>query len=65
MSYLPQSEGLLPKWQLIAAVMSFFNTVQTFYTPKLTRRIYGNVAPSQCSESRMMPLVASCTEACL
>ena len=44
-SYLPQTEGLLPKWQLIVAVMAFFNAAQNFATLKLTRRIYGNVAP--------------------
>ena len=43
--YLPQAEGLLPKWQLIVAVMAFFNAAQNFATLKLTRRIYGNVAP--------------------
>jgi len=45
-SYLPQAEGWLPKWQLIVAVMAFFNAAQNFATLKLTRRIYGNVAPS-------------------
>jgi len=45
-SYLPQAEGLLPKWQLIVAVMAFFNAAQNFATLKLTRRIYGNVAPA-------------------
>lgn len=44
-SYLPQSEGLLPKWQLAVAVMAFFNVAQNLVTLKLTRRIYGNVAP--------------------
>jgi len=44
-SYLPQTEGLLPKWQLIVAVMAFFNAAQNFATLKLTRRIYGNVSP--------------------
>ncbi|KAF9649864.1 Erg28-domain-containing protein [Thelephora ganbajun] len=44
-SYLPQAGGLLPKWQLIVAFMAFFNAAQNFATLKLTRRIYGNVAP--------------------
>jgi hypothetical protein len=44
-SYLPQTDGLLPKWQLIVAVMAFFNAAQNFATLKLTRRIYGKVAP--------------------
>jgi len=45
MSYLPKDEGLLPKWQLIVAGTAFFNAAQNFATLKLTRRIYGNVAP--------------------
>lgn len=45
MSYLPQAEGLLPKWQLIVSGMAFFNAAQNFATLKLTRRIYGNVSP--------------------
>jgi len=57
MSYLPQTEGLLPKWQLIVAVMAFFNAAQNFATLKLTRRIYGNVAPPLGSEFRT-PLLA-------
>ncbi|KAF9790901.1 Erg28-like protein [Thelephora terrestris] len=44
-NYLPNAEGLLPKWQLIVAVMAFFNAAQNFATLKLTRRIYGNVSP--------------------
>ena len=45
MNYLPKSEGLLPKWQLLVSGMAFFNAVQNFATLKLTRRIYGNVPP--------------------
>lgn len=52
MSYLPKAEGLLPQWQLIVAVMAFFNAAQNFATLKLTRRIYGNVSPPLGSESR-------------
>lgn len=43
---LPQTNGWLPKWQLIVAVMAVFNTVQNFSTLKLTRRIYDNVPPT-------------------
>ncbi|OBZ72126.1 Ergosterol biosynthetic protein 28 [Grifola frondosa] len=42
---LPQAPGLLPKWQLVVAVMAVFNSVQNFATLKLTRRIY-NVVPA-------------------
>jgi len=42
---LPQSEGLLPKWQLVVAVTAVFNSVQNFITLSLTRRIYGHVPP--------------------
>jgi hypothetical protein len=57
--YLPQDEGLLPKWQLVVAVMAFFNAAQNFVTLKLTRRIYGNVAPPLGSETRPTRLVTS------
>jgi hypothetical protein len=50
-SYLPEAEGLLPKWQLIVAGAAFFNAAQNFATLKLTRRIYGNVAPPLGSKS--------------
>ncbi|KAG8213414.1 Erg28-like protein [Butyriboletus roseoflavus] len=43
---LPQTEGLLPTWQLIVASMAIFNTVQNFATLKLTRRLYIGVAPT-------------------
>ncbi|KAN0093219.1 Erg28 like domain containing protein [Tylopilus felleus] len=43
---LPQTEGLLPKWQLIVATMAIFNTVQNFTTLKLTRKLYKGVAPA-------------------
>lgn len=40
---LPEASGLLPKWQLLVAVMAVFNTAQNFATLKLTRRIYDRV----------------------
>ncbi|KAG6331464.1 hypothetical protein ID866_7623 [Astraeus odoratus] len=43
---LPKGEGLLPKWQLLVAVMAFFNTVQNFATLRLTRRLYMRVPPN-------------------
>ncbi|EIN03721.1 Erg28-like protein [Punctularia strigosozonata HHB-11173 SS5] len=45
LSYLPQTDGLLPKWQLVVAAAAVFNTVQNFATLKLTRRLY-NQAPA-------------------
>ncbi|KAF8415016.1 Erg28-like protein [Boletus edulis BED1] len=47
---LPQTEGLLPKWQLIVATMAIFNTVQNFATLTLTRRLYTGVAPTSITE---------------
>ena len=64
-SYLPQTEGLLPTWQLIVAVMAFFNAAQNFATLKLTRRIYGNVAPPLGSGSRVTLLVTAPADECL
>jgi len=54
---------LLPKWQLIVAVMAFFNAAQNFVTLKLTRRIYGNVSPPLGAEFCGMLLPAAFTEA--
>ena len=44
--------------------MAFFNSAQNFTTLKLTRRIYGNVAPEESSESLATYLVAVFTEEC-
>ncbi|KAK7690795.1 hypothetical protein QCA50_005895 [Cerrena zonata] len=40
LALLPQSEGLLPKWQLFIAVVAALNTVQNFATLKFTKRVY-------------------------
>ncbi|EEB05439.1 Erg28 protein [Schizosaccharomyces japonicus yFS275] len=34
--------GLLPKWMFIVGLTAVFNTVQSFLTPKLTKRVYSN-----------------------
>ncbi|KAI5122926.1 hypothetical protein M0805_007604 [Coniferiporia weirii] len=47
-SYLPQTPGLLPKWQLLVATTALFNTVQCFFTLKFTKRIY-NTSPGGCA----------------
>ncbi|KDQ24655.1 hypothetical protein PLEOSDRAFT_161310 [Pleurotus ostreatus PC15] len=44
--YLPQSPGLLPKWQLFVAATAVFNAVQNFATLSLTRRVYNRVPPA-------------------
>ncbi|EKM58206.1 uncharacterized protein PHACADRAFT_207040 [Phanerochaete carnosa HHB-10118-sp] len=49
-SYIPQGDGLLPKWMLLVAVTALFNTLQNFVTTKFTRRLYSstpNVTPLQ------------------
>lgn len=43
---LPQSPGLLPKWQLFVAATAVFNAVQNFATLNLTRRVYNHVPPA-------------------
>jgi len=44
--YLPQHEGLLPKWLLLVSVISVANSVQAYSTLKFTRRVYsGTVNP--------------------
>ena len=37
---IPNTPGLLPKWQLIVAGAALFNTVQCLLTTKLTRKVY-------------------------
>ncbi|KAF2455090.1 Erg28 protein [Lineolata rhizophorae] len=39
-AFLPQGEGLLPKWLLLLAVVSVFNAAQNYTTLKLTQRVY-------------------------
>ncbi|KAF2125065.1 ergosterol biosynthesis protein-like protein [Dothidotthia symphoricarpi CBS 119687] len=40
LSYLPQTEGLLPKWLFLVAVISIGNSVQSYTTLYYTSRIY-------------------------
>ena len=44
---IPQTAGLLPKWQLLVGVVAVLNTLQNFLTLKFTRRIYNAVPPAQ------------------
>lgn len=46
-SLIPQTAGLLPKWQLFVGVVAVLNTLQNFLTLKFTRRIYNAVPPAQ------------------
>ncbi|CAI9635940.1 erg28 protein [Alternaria burnsii] len=39
-SYLPQSEGLLPKWLLIVSLISIGNSIQCYSTLSFTSRVY-------------------------
>ncbi|KAI8931266.1 hypothetical protein NX059_011613 [Plenodomus lindquistii] len=40
LSYLPQAEGLLPKWLLFVAVVSIGNSIQAYTTLTFTSRVY-------------------------
>ncbi|CBX90858.1 hypothetical protein IAQ61_002331 [Plenodomus lingam] len=39
-SYLPQAEGLLPKWLLFVALISTANSLQAYTTLTFTSRVY-------------------------
>ncbi|PNS16275.1 hypothetical protein CAC42_6382 [Sphaceloma murrayae] len=55
-SYLPQSEGLLPKWLLFISVVSLANSVQSYSTLAATRKVYAGRSSS--SSSPVTPLSA-------
>ncbi|KAJ5902867.1 Ergosterol biosynthetic protein 28 [Penicillium taxi] len=44
LSYLPPSEGLLPKWLLFVSVVSAVNSVQSYVSPDYTSKLYTNGA---------------------
>ncbi|KAI0254960.1 Erg28-like protein [Lactifluus subvellereus] len=46
-NFLPQGDGYLPIWQVVVAGAALFNTVQTFLTLHLTKRLYNNVPETQ------------------
>ncbi|KAF8656794.1 hypothetical protein AX16_002346 [Volvariella volvacea WC 439] len=60
---LPQSPGLLPKWQLLVAAMAVFNSCQNFATTRLTQRIYSGpgvvVTPLQARTFAIWTLTAA------
>lgn len=35
-------DSLVAKWNVVVSVAALFNTVQSFLTPKLTKRVYSN-----------------------
>jgi hypothetical protein len=35
-------EGNLPKWLLFTSALGIFNSVQNFFTDKLTKQVYAN-----------------------
>ncbi|KAK3701915.1 ergosterol biosynthesis protein [Vermiconidia calcicola] len=45
-SYLPPSEGLLPKWLLFISVVSIGNSIQSYMSLKGTREVYAGSSPS-------------------
>jgi len=40
LSYLPQAEGLLPKWLLFVSLISLGNSIQAYTTLRFTSRVY-------------------------
>ncbi|KAJ5464071.1 hypothetical protein N7475_007206 [Penicillium sp. IBT 31633x] len=42
LSYLPQYEGILPKWLVFVSVVSALNSLQAYTTPEYTSLLYSN-----------------------
>ncbi|OJD18810.1 hypothetical protein AJ78_01217 [Emergomyces pasteurianus Ep9510] len=51
LAYLPQHEGILPKWLLFLAAVSVVNTSQAILKPSYTALIYNN-SPANAVQSR-------------
>ncbi|KAI5288071.1 ergosterol biosynthesis protein [Ascosphaera aggregata] len=51
MDFLPQHDGLLPKWLVLVAAVSSLNSVQAYVSPLYTSLIYNN-APQNPMQSR-------------
>ncbi|PAV16191.1 Erg28 [Pyrrhoderma noxium] len=49
---IPNTPGLLPKWQLIVAGAALFNTVQCLLTTKLTRKVYNKTPDVTALQAR-------------
>jgi hypothetical protein len=44
--YIPQQQGLLPKWLLVISLVASLNSVQAYLTPEISKRVYAR-APEQ------------------
>ncbi|KAJ5881588.1 uncharacterized protein N7529_000260 [Penicillium soppii] len=42
LTYLPQFEGILPKWLVFVSVVSALNSVQAYCSPQYTSQLYSN-----------------------
>ncbi|KAJ5780261.1 hypothetical protein N7457_005421 [Penicillium paradoxum] len=42
LTYLPQYEGILPKWLVFVSVVSALNSVQAYVSPEYTSQLYSN-----------------------
>ncbi|KAJ5319945.1 hypothetical protein PENANT_c040G01698 [Penicillium antarcticum] len=42
LTYLPQSEGVLPKWLVFVSVVSALNSLQAYISPAYTSQLYSN-----------------------
>ncbi|CZT06452.1 probable ERG28 Protein involved in synthesis of ergosterol [Rhynchosporium agropyri] len=57
-SYLPQHEGILPKWMLFLSVVALGNTIQSYLTLSYTARLYAGPklpTPILSSNSKSSP----------
>lgn len=50
--FLPETPGLLPKWQLIVAIVAVFNTIQNLAALTFARRIYDRVEAVTALQAR-------------
>lgn len=54
-AYLPQHEGLLPKWLLLVSVISALNSAQAYKTLHFTQRVYSGSADRPSLVSKAYP----------
>ncbi|CAG8956580.1 hypothetical protein HYFRA_00003969 [Hymenoscyphus fraxineus] len=52
LTYLPQHEGLLPKWLLFVSIVSIANTIQAYCTLTYSSQVYLGPAPSTTSPKK-------------
>ncbi|EEH41775.1 ergosterol biosynthesis protein [Paracoccidioides lutzii Pb01] len=51
LSYLPQHEGLLPRWLFFVSIVSALNSSQAYLSSNYTAQLYNN-APANAVQSR-------------